>query len=604
MTNNELNNYIKHYIEKDKTGRAIMLTGDWGIGKSYYIKNSLIPFLAKEENGKHPCIVVSLYGLSSLTEISKAIYLEARVKKLNPESEAGKIALFAGKTVIKGVASFFGVDLSANADDFQSIYESIDLSGKLLILEDVERTKISILELLGYVNSLVEQDGVKVLLVTNEEEIIKYEPNKAPDPESEKSISMVEKKIIKEKKYTDDTIRYLEVKEKTVGDTITYVGDLHSAIKEIIDSFEHAILQKYNTDQCADDIMQIMFFMSSSNLRSVIFACQKTADIFDTISDIDSYSDDFLKTIFYGILFFSFRLHSGNRVRWIGLTHFSQELGSEHFPLFRFCFDYIIEQHIISDEIPQADEALKSLRLYDINKTSDDPDFLMLVYFYLYTETEVINAVDRIAKRLRNPDDISFFDYGKIAVSIVTLKYYLGIDIDEIKELLIENLKGRSNMISEDRIFRQMLGDLPEKETEEFNQLRTNMCKSLYSVESFLNNFDYSPENAKKLGDLIEKNKELIYNTHGFVKHIDVDRFVKMFAQCSPAQMDDIRSAFHKLYQSANIADFLSEDEEPIQHLLNCLQDNSEQFQSDRIKTIQFNWFVNKLKGIEKKYNY
>ena len=39
MTNDELNQYIKHYIEKDKTGRAIMLTGSWGIGKSYYIKN-------------------------------------------------------------------------------------------------------------------------------------------------------------------------------------------------------------------------------------------------------------------------------------------------------------------------------------------------------------------------------------------------------------------------------------------------------------------------------------------------------------------------------------------------------------------------------------
>ena len=37
MTNKELNQYIQHYIEKDKTGRAIMLTGAWGTGKSYYM---------------------------------------------------------------------------------------------------------------------------------------------------------------------------------------------------------------------------------------------------------------------------------------------------------------------------------------------------------------------------------------------------------------------------------------------------------------------------------------------------------------------------------------------------------------------------------------
>lgn len=33
MTNSELNTYIKHYFEKDKTKSAIMLIGDWGVGK-------------------------------------------------------------------------------------------------------------------------------------------------------------------------------------------------------------------------------------------------------------------------------------------------------------------------------------------------------------------------------------------------------------------------------------------------------------------------------------------------------------------------------------------------------------------------------------------
>lgn len=69
MTNDELNQYIKHYIEKDKTGRAVMLTGCWGMGKSFYIKNTLIPFLAESKNGGHRCIVVSLYGVSALSEV-------------------------------------------------------------------------------------------------------------------------------------------------------------------------------------------------------------------------------------------------------------------------------------------------------------------------------------------------------------------------------------------------------------------------------------------------------------------------------------------------------------------------------------------------------
>lgn len=176
MTYDELNRFICHYLEKDLTGRALMLTGPWGTGKSYYIRNSLIPYLASSENGEHQCVVVSLFGLTNLSELSKAIYFEARIKKLQPKTEKGQTAIFAAKTVAKGVASFFGIDLSKNEEEFQKLFESIDLSGRLLILEDVERTSISLVELLGYISNLAEQDGVKVLLVTNEEAIIKYKP--------------------------------------------------------------------------------------------------------------------------------------------------------------------------------------------------------------------------------------------------------------------------------------------------------------------------------------------------------------------------------------------------------------------------------------------
>jgi len=78
MTNHELNSYIKHYLENDKTHSAIMLTGDWGSGKSYYIQHELIPFL--NSNNVDRCVTVSLYGLSDLSEISKSVFLELKAK--------------------------------------------------------------------------------------------------------------------------------------------------------------------------------------------------------------------------------------------------------------------------------------------------------------------------------------------------------------------------------------------------------------------------------------------------------------------------------------------------------------------------------------------
>lgn len=170
MTYDEMNSYILNYIENDKTGRAIMLTGEWGSGKSYYVKNTLKPFLEDKDNGKHKCVIVSLYGLSDTSEISKAIYMELRTIK-TPSSEtastAKAVGKIVGKTIFNGLVNKIGFDIGSIKDeDLQNVYESIDLDEKLIVLEDIERTQIDIIELLGYINNLCENDGVKVMLVT------------------------------------------------------------------------------------------------------------------------------------------------------------------------------------------------------------------------------------------------------------------------------------------------------------------------------------------------------------------------------------------------------------------------------------------------------
>lgn len=181
MTADELNGYIMHYLEEDKTHTAIMLTGEWGSGKTYYVENVLVPFLQREKKNRIPflkkgkenrCVVISLYGLEDLSDISKSIYMELRMKALDKDSEAVSTGKFIAKTVAKGIAGKLGLDVNMSEDDLKRIHSSIDLSDKLLVFEDLERSDIEISKLLGYVNNLVERDGVKVLLVANENEIL------------------------------------------------------------------------------------------------------------------------------------------------------------------------------------------------------------------------------------------------------------------------------------------------------------------------------------------------------------------------------------------------------------------------------------------------
>ena len=119
----------------------------------------------------------------------------------------------------------------------QEVYESIDLTDKLIVLEDIERTQIDIIALFGYINNMCENDGVKVMLVTNESELLTtYEEN--------------DNKGKPTRYYTDDALAYKRAKEKTIGDTIYFICDYKNTIQQIIGSFG-LTLQKYRTPKCA-----------------------------------------------------------------------------------------------------------------------------------------------------------------------------------------------------------------------------------------------------------------------------------------------------------------------------------------------------------------
>lgn len=595
MTNGDLNQFILHYLTKDKTHSAIMLTGSWGTGKSYYIQNVLVPFL-KEGHGKE-CVTVSLYGLKSISEVSKNIYLELRAKALSAKGEAATAGKLIAKTIAKGVVGRLGIDLSVDSSTMQELYESVDLSNKLVILEDVERSQIGIFELLGYVNSLVEQDGVKVLLVANEDEILKNHSCEETELSAfEQGWLDDEQKPRSAKRMSEDAQKYLSVKEKTVSDTVQFTGEYTSAILQIIDSFDNSMLKKFANDASARTILTLMDTYKHHNLRSLIFACQKSVDIMESLDA--PYGEDFVESIFFGIICFTFRFKAGENLKWDENEHYSIELGSESFPLFKFCFDYITRQYIDVTTIAATAAAFDKKKLYDRRKTIGDSDLQTLCTYHAHYESEVLQAVESIDRRLDNQNDISFYDYGAIAVYSIIIKHFLGIDIQSIKSKLVKNLRGKGNELQIEDLFRVAISKENPVIVEEYKNLHKEMAEALRCELDVMPGFGYLPEEVNQLYDYAIENKDRCLLRGWYAKNFDMGQMAEMFLKASPQQKDTIRAAFLAVYRPDNIKQFLSADAPTIEELRGMIAADAETQTDDKVQALQYRFFLENLDEI------
>ena len=269
-----------------------------------------------------------------------------------------------------------------------------DPQHKLIILEDIERSSIDILEVLGYVNNLVEQDNVKVLLVANEDVILKYKESRSDK----------DKKIIKVP--TAETINYLTTKEKTVSDTIVFEGNLFEAIKSIIQKFSNNRLAEFGNDSCVKEICELLDLHACKNLRTFTYACQKTSDIYRRLPN--NCPQENLKCIFYSIIAFAIKIKTGYFPDWKGSEYLSTELSSEEFPLYRFCYDYIRWQFLDLSKVNPAFEEHKKMILYGQRSGRNDPDLQIIENYYVYPEKTVLDTLQRIETRLKDREDLPY----------------------------------------------------------------------------------------------------------------------------------------------------------------------------------------------------
>lgn len=593
MKHQELNEFILNYITENKTKSAILLTAPWGTGKSYYIENELKPFLKKEENGEYKCVVVSLYGLKDLFEVSRALFLENSPKFMSTDSKKANVGKFFAKTVLKGVISKFGVDFSTNKEDIQKVFEAIDLTGKLVVFEDLERSSIDVIDVLGYVNNLVEQDGVKVLIVANEDEIKQYELG---DEKKEITGETHNELDNKSRQFAEKNLEYLKVKEKTISDTIFFEKDFKTAIPKIIEMFENEVLKKFSGSKNTEEILNIMDNCKTSNLRSLIFACQKTVDILKKLDEKYLSDYEFIQVVFYGTLYFSLKQKTGKMEKWGQEKYFSTILGNRKYPLFKFCYDYITSQKFNFDFLEETYNSFKDYLLYSQEKSNRDEDICTLKEYYIRKEEDILTALNNITTRLEKPEDISFYQYGTIAAYSVIFSDLLDYDTANIERLLIKNLEGREQNLQIEYVFHNIFdNEATQQQKEKYELLKKKMIESLRLHDTIFTNFEYKPEQSGDFLQYVLDYKSVHLTKNSFANQLDLERLAEMFRRSTAEQKQDIRGAIFTMYNLSNIKTYLKDDLESIKQLLAFVKRDSSKNVGDRIQKMQYEWFEGNL---------
>lgn len=653
LTDDDIVNEIINYVDETLYNYAVMIDGEWGCGKTYFIKERLYKELEKYENEhrqsdhnyqQRKIIYVSLYGVKSIEEVTKKLFMEAFIAKAGK----GKGMIKKGTEVISSVLPvMFDVlknkGIGLDADNITEAAEKlVSIKNSILIFDDLERCDCPINEILGYINSFVEHENMKVIIIANQKEIgkgvssanqeLKYlvaahdniifekdqksevisqYSNLGRKNENKNPVNIETVKDRVQKLFTEDNL-YDKVKEKLIGVTIYYRPDLQTVFKELIISAElDNSLKEY---LCADiDFFEeYMINEAHSNIRTFQFFLSKINQLYRKIIQIeDDGREAFLKYIIKYSFKISVSFRNGDyKYEWKGAEEYAfKSIGSIDIfgnqLSFRFVDDFITKSILEDGRIKDMFElfANEYLRMGSPEKEA----FAELdSHWYELTDIVIEEKIDIILKGLENGAyDVK--EYPRIINRFLELQEHGFPKDDTLK--MIENMKislsklshhididnGYGVMYEGDRRnkYQKIVTELQKAIDQKFQNNYTNILDSYLSIKEGW---------GEKMKNYVSHNKNEICSSEGFLGKLDFEKLCKQIEGATSKDLHAFRSCIISLYARGILGKALEEESMLLSELRQCVENiNTGGF--DRIKKMQIKFLIENLKTGEEVYS-
>lgn len=330
---------IISYLNEEKYRQAILIDGEWGSGKTFFVKEVLMPQISKNITDKK-VHYVSLYGVSTSEEIIKKIYFsyveEIIDRKIGKEKRR---LLKKGVSIGGNIVSMALKKNQINPDDLLELLDYSNIKKAIFIFDDLERCGLSIIQTLGILNDLIENNGVKIIIIANQKEIGKVSdssnlPHKymvALDERIEfedEKIKLDDKKVSKEilskriqTLFSEDAL-YMRTKEKLIGLTIYYHPKFENVYVSVVEKYYPKSgdegKEKVRKYLMANKQKVVNYFEKAKywNIRTLIFIFATFEKIYKILEPLEkgSYKEYIAKQIddiFKYIIVLSIRIKSG-----------------------------------------------------------------------------------------------------------------------------------------------------------------------------------------------------------------------------------------------------------------------------------------------------
>lgn len=653
LSDDEIVDVLINYIDEELYNYAVMIDGEWGCGKTYFIRENLQDKLEKHEkereekdreNKARRVVYVSLYGVKSLEEVSKQMLMESYLAKTGKAKGILKKSAEAAGTMLPIIFDIIKPAVGVEMDSeniSKAIGGFLSVKDSILIFDDLERCDCPVNEVLGYINTYVEHDGMKVIIVANQKEIGKrtyfenlelkylvaahenidfekksnkkslFEENVQINPINREAVHIDTVKSRLNQLFAQD-VMYEKVIEKLVGITIYYQPDLQRVFSTLIENGSlSGKLQGYLNEQ-KYFFEEYMTGEEHSNLRTFQFFLSKINELYKVINKIDSEGQE---AFFKYLIQYSFKVcvsfkNNSLKDEWEENEEYAfksmgeRDIWGNHLA-FRFVDDFVTKSVLDEKTIKNM------LQLFEdeyINKKGHEVDIFRQLEgsWYFSEDEEVQSKVQLIMQAIEN-NRYEFKEYPRIIGLFIELELagFSRENTDIVVKMINNNISKLNSHINIKNGYALLQeGEKRKRYNEIIEEIQENI--DLQFKERVSSTFDECLKLESGWGEKLEKyvydNRVDICDSNGFLRQMDIPNLCRRIEQSGSKDINAFRGCILSLYVQGYMGKGLEMDGEKVQELRNGVEGiSNEKF--DNIKKLQLRYLISNLVAAEQKFS-